>query len=209
MRKSVLLAVVAAATAFSATQAYAQDVFTRLTSERLSTILKAAGATQIETTKPEAGVELVTFSDGTGTVNLVLMECTADGCGTLQMSIIFDKDPRFTLSALNTFNATYLNAQAAIMPSGNIGLIKLYLPGGGVTEDNLRLNLAVYLESPQLFEKHIQSQVTASVDTKPGTAQPVAAPKALTLGVEAPLTAAKPKFDVTKWLSTKPGRRIP
>lgn len=209
MRKSILLAVVAAASALSATQAYAEDVFSRLTSDRLSTILKAAGATEIETTKPEAGVEVVTFSDGTGTVNLVLMECTADGCGTLQMSIIFEKDPRFTLSALNSFNATYLNAQAAIMPSGNIGLIKLYLPGGGVTENNVRLNLAVYLESPQLFEKHIQSQVTASVDTKPGTAQPVTAPKALTLGVEAPLTAAKPKFDVTKWLSTKPGRRIP
>lgn len=209
MRKSVLSAVVAAASALSATQAYAEDVFSRLTSDRLSTILKAAGATEIEATKPEAGVEVVTFSDGTGTVNLVLMECTADGCGTLQMSIIFEKDPRFSLSALNSFNATYLNAQAAIMPSGNTGLIRLYLPGGGVTENNLRLNLAVYLESPQLFEKHIQSQVTASVDTKPGAAQPVTAPKALTLGVDAPLMAAKPKFDVTKWLSTKPGRRIP
>lgn len=208
MRKSVLLAVVAAATAFSTTQAHALDVLTRLTSDRLSTILKAAGATEIEATKPEAGVEVVTFSDGTGTVNLVLMDCTADGCGTLQMSIIFEKDARFTLSALNSYNATYLNAQAAIMPSGNIGLIKLYLPGGGVTEDNVRLNLAVYLESPALFEKHIQSQVTASVDTKPGAAQPVTAPKALTLGVDAPLTAAKPKFDVTKWLSTKPGRQL-
>ena len=208
MRKSILVAAVTAATAFSSTEVFAADVITRLTSDRLTTILKAAGATEIEATKPEAGVEVVTFSDGTGTVNLVLLECAADGCGMLQMSIIFDKDPRFTLSALNSFNATYLNAQAAIMPSGNIGLIRLYLPGGGVTEDNVRLNLAVYLESPGLFEKHIQSQVTASVDTKPGAAQPVTAPKALTLGVDATLAAAKPKFDVMKWLSTKPGRRL-
>ncbi len=207
MRKSILLAVAAAAIAFGSTQAYAQEMFSRLTSDRLSNILKAAGATEIEVTKPEAGVEVVTFNDGTGTVNLVLMECTADGCGTLQMSVIFEKDARFTLSALNSFNATYLNAQAAIMPSGNIGLINLYLPGGGVSENNLRLNLAVYLESPQLFEKHIQSQVTASAD-KPGAAQPVAAPK-LTIGAGAPLATAKAKFDVMKYLSTKPGRRIP
>lgn len=210
MRKFILLAVVAAATAFASTPAYAQEVFGRLTSDRLTTILTAAGATEIATTKPEAGVEVVTFNDGTGTVNLVLLECTAEGCSTLQMSIIFDKDERFTLHALNGFNATYLNAQAAIMPNGNIALNQLYLPGGGVTDDNLRLNLAVYLQAPALFEKHIQSQVTASVDTKPGAAQPVTASKALTIGVDAPLlAAAKSKFDVTKWLSTKPGRRIP
>lgn len=209
MRKSILLAVVAAATAFASTPAYAQEVFARLTSDRLTTILKASGATEIETTKPEAGVEVVSFNDGTGTVNFVLLDCAADGCGILQMSIIFEKDERFTLSALNSFNATYLNAQAAVMPSGNIGLNQLYLPGGGVTENNLRLNLAVYLESPSLFEKHIQTQVTASVDTKPGAAQPVTAPKTLTLGVDAPLTAAKPKFDVTKYLPAKPARRMP
>lgn len=208
VRKSILWAVVAAASALSPTQAYAEDVFSRLTSARLLTILKAAGATEVAVTKPEAGVEILTFNDGAGPVNLVLMDCAADGCGTLQMGVIFDKDPRFTLSALNSYNATYLNAQAAIMPDGSMGLMRLYVPGGGVTENNLRLNLAVYLEAPALFEKHIQSQVTASVDTKPGTVQPVAAPKALALGVDAPLTAAKPKFDVAKWLSTKPGRRL-
>lgn len=208
MRKSILSAVVIAASAFSATQAYADAMFSSLTSDRLTTMLKASGATEVEATKPEAGVEVVTFNDGTGTVTLVLMECVADGCGLLQMSIVFEKDDRFTLSALNSFNATFLNAQAAIMPSGNIGLIRLYLPGGGVTENNLRLNLQVFLESPRLLEKHIQSQVTASVDTKPGTAQPVAVPKSLTLGVDAPLKATKPKFDITKYVSTKPARRL-
>jgi len=206
VRKSILLAVATAAIALSSTQALAQEVFSRLSSDRLSNVLKAAGATQVEVTKPEAGVEVVTFNDGTGTVNLVLMDCGADGCGALQMSIIFEKDARFTLSALNSFNATYLNAQAAIMPSGNIGLIDLYVPAGGVTENNLRANLAVYLESPQLFEKHIQGQVTASVD-KPGTATPVAAPKALALVAIAPLSAGK--FDVMKYLSTKPARKMP
>jgi hypothetical protein len=206
VRKSILLAVATAAITLSSTQALAQEVFSRLTSDRLSNVLKAAGATQVEVTKPEAGVEVVTFNDGTGTVNLVLMECAADGCGVLQMSIIFEKDARFTLSALNSFNATYLNAQAAVMPSGNIGLIDLYVPAGGVTENNLRANLAIYLESPKLFEQHIQSQVTASAD-KPGTATPVAAPKALALVAIAPLSAAK--FDVMKYLSTKPGRKMP
>ncbi len=192
--------------AFSTTQAYAADVFSRLTSERVTTMLKAAGATDITATKPEAGVEIVTFNDGNGAVNLVLLECTADGCGTLQMSIIFDKDDRFTPAALNSFNAMYLTAQAATMSSGNVALMDLYVPAGGVTEENLKNNLAVFLTSPAQFEKAMQSQVTASVDTKPGAAQPVVAPKALTLGAEAALTAGK--FDAMKYLSTKPGRRL-
>jgi hypothetical protein len=208
VRKSILLAVATVAIAFGSTGASAQEMFSRLSSDRLSNVLKAAGATQVEVTKPEAGVEVVTFNDGTGTVNLVLMECTADGCGALQMSVIFEKDARFTLSALNSFNATYLNAQAAVMTSGNIGLMDLYVPAGGVTENNLRANLAVFLESPQLFEKHLQSQVTASAD-KPGAAAPVAAPKPLALVAAVPLTAGQSKFDVMKYLSTKPGRRLP
>ncbi|MDZ4868548.1 MAG: YbjN domain-containing protein [Alphaproteobacteria bacterium] len=207
MRKTLLLAAaMTAGIAFSTTQAYAADVFSRLTSERVTTMLKAAGATDITATKPEAGVEIVTFNDGNGAVNLVLLECTADGCGTLQMSIIFDKDDRFTPAALNSFNAMYLTAQAATMSSGNVALMDLYVPAGGVTEENLKNNLAVFLTSPAQFEKAMQSQVTASVDTKPGAAQPVVAPKALTLGAEAALTAGK--FDAMKYLSTKPGRRL-
>jgi hypothetical protein len=206
VRKTVLLAAAVTAAAAFSTQADAADVFSRLTSDRLTTMLKAAGATEIAATKPEAGVEVVTFNDGTGTVNLVLLECTADGCGTLQMSIVFDKDERFTPAAINSFNATYLTAQAAIMSSGNVALMDLYVPAGGVTEENLQNNLAVFLTSPAQFEKAIQSQVTASLDTKPGTTQPVVAPKALTLGAEAALTAGK--FDAMKYLSTKPGRRL-
>jgi hypothetical protein len=207
VRKTLLLAAaMTAGIAFSTTQAYAADVFSRLTSERVTTMLKAAGATDITATKPEAGVEIVTFNDGNGAVNLVLLECTADGCGTLQMSIIFDKDDRFTPAALNSFNAMYLTAQAATMSSGNVALMDLYVPAGGVTEENLKNNLAVFLTSPAQFEKAMQSQVTASVDTKPGAAQPVVAPKALTLGAEAALTAGK--FDAMKYLSTKPGRRL-
>jgi len=207
VRKTALLtAAMTAAIAFSTAQADAADVFSRLTSERLTTLLKGAGATDITTTKPEAGVEMITFNDGNGAVNLVLLECTADGCGTLQMSIIFDKDPRFTPTALNSFNATYLTAQAAVMTSGNVALMDLYVPGGGVTEDNLKYNIAVFLTSSTQFEKAMQSQVSASVDTKPGAAQPVVAPKALTLGAEAALTAST--FDAMKYLSTKSGRRL-
>jgi Putative bacterial sensory transduction regulator len=211
VRKFVLLAIVVAATAVSSTGALAADVITRLTSERLSNVLKAGGATEIQVTKPEAGVEIVNFNDGSGMVNFVLLDCTAEGCGTLQMSILFDNDARFTPAVLNGYNATYLNAQAALMTSGKVALMDLFVTAGGVTEDNLKANIVIFLQSPSLFEKHLASQVTASLDTK-GAAKPVAATtdvpaKKLSFGAQPPA-----KFDVMKWIDTQskfPARRLP
>jgi hypothetical protein len=192
--------------AIASTQAFAADVITRLSSQRLADMMKAAGATEVKITKPEAGVEIVTFGDNTGTMDFVLLSCTAEGCATLQMAAVFNKDDRFTLAALNSYNAKYLNAQASLQPDGNVLLAKLYVPGGGVTEENLKTNMAIFFQAPNLFSKHILEQVTVSLD-KPGAMKPTAAPLAqptLNIGTVPANTGG---FDFAKWRQSQPGHR--
>lgn len=209
MRKSLLAAFVAAASALASAPASAADVMTSLTSDRLSAMFKAAGATEVQVTKPEAGVEVVSLVDGGGTTDFVLMSCTADGCPTLQMVVVFDKDARFTLEAINAYNSKVLNAQAALMPNGNVVLMGLYVLNGGVTEDNLKFNIAIFLKAPELFTNHILSQVTAAADAK-GAAQPVAAQASpLTMGIETQSLPPARSLDVLKWLDAKPKRKLP
>jgi hypothetical protein len=214
VRKIVLSVVVFTAAAISATSAFAADM-TRISSQQLSDMFKAAGATKIEVTKPEEGVEIVSFDDGNGMIDFVLMNCKSDGCATLQMTIAFEKDDRFTLSAINSYNAKILNAQAAQQKSGHVTLVKLYVPGGGVTEENLKLNIAIFLKAPELFVKHVQEQVTVSLNqpgaVTPTEIKPTAAatqPRSLELGVAAPVTG---EFDVVAWRqkTNRPARRLP
>lgn len=207
MRKSLLAALVAAASAFA--PASAADTMTSISSDRLAAMFKAAGATDVQVTKPEAGVEIVSLVDGGGTTDFVLMNCAADGCPTMQMTALFEKDPRFTLQAINGYNSKVLNAQAAVMQDGNVVLMGLYVLNGGVTEDNLKFNIVIFLKAPELFTNHILSQVTAAADGK-GAAQPVAAQASpLTMGVETQTLPPARSLEVLKWLDAKPKRKLP
>jgi hypothetical protein len=208
VRKS-LLAALAAASVLASAPASAADLMTGLNSDRLSAMLTAAGATQVQVNKPEAGVEIVSFNDGVGTVDFLLMNCAADGCPTMQMVAVFEKDARFTLQAINAYNSKVLNAQAAVMSDGNVALMGLFVFNGGVTEDNLKFNMAIFLGAPELFTNHILSQVTAAADAK-GAAQPVAAQASpLTMGVETQTLPPARSLDVLKWLDAKPKRKLP
>jgi hypothetical protein len=207
VRKSLLAALVAAASAFA--PASAADTMTSISSDRLAAMFKAAGATDVQVTKPEAGVEIVSLVDGGGTTDFVLMNCAADGCPTMQMTALFEKDPRFTLQAINGYNSKVLNAQAAVMQDGNVVLMGLYVLNGGVTEDNLKFNIVIFLKAPELFTNHILSQVTAAADGK-GAAQPVAAQASpLTMGVETQTLPPARSLEVLKWLDAKPKRKLP
>jgi hypothetical protein len=113
------------------------------------------------------------------------------------------------LDAINGFNGKVLNAQAHVLANGNVVLMGLYVLTGGVTEDNLKVNLSIFLKSPELFENHILSQVTAAGDGQ-GAARPVAGQASgLTMGVDTQTLQPPRGLDVLKWLDTKPKRRLP
>jgi hypothetical protein len=195
-----------AITALICGQATAAELLTKLKPQQLIDIAKAGGSAKIETSKPEAGVEIVSIGDSTGTMDFVFLNCAADGCTTLQMATLFAKDSRFTLSAINGYNATYLNAQASLRADGEVLLARLYTPVGGVTEDNLKANLVIFANAPDLFSKHILSLQTVA-------AKPVTTPVASS---EAPFQNLFPAqgagsqpadFDVVKWRAAQPNKQ--
>lgn len=207
--RNLVLAFGMAVAAVSITPAFAVDVMTHLKADHLSNMLKSAGATEIEVTKPEAGVEIVSFNDGTGPVDFILMNCTEEGCLTLQMDTTFEKADNLTLQAVNSFNQNFLNAQAVLLTDGGVALRKLYLANGGFTEANLGTTANVFLASPGLFVTHLKTLVTASLDTKTAEKLATAAEKrAVQLGAAAPASAPR-LVDPAKWLANRARRRLP
>lgn len=184
----------------------AAQLMTHLTSKYVSESLKSIGATQIEVKKPEPGVEIVSFNDGSGPVDFFLMNCTAEGCTTLQMSTVYEKDPRFTLEAVNSFNNTMLNVQAALLDDGGVALRRLYVTNGGVTEQNYQFNANIFFSAPEGFEKHLAARTVAAADKGAPQSQPVSG-SARTLQLGATAASAMPAR-AEKWLAARPRRTL-
>lgn len=211
MTKFLLSAAVAVAMATATTAPASADTLARLSTAKIAALLKAAGATEVEIAKPKDGVELVSFNDGTGTVNFVMSQCIADGCEVLQMTIFFEKDEAKTVSlaTVNAFNAKVLNAQAALLPSGGLALIDLFITTGGVTEENIMANVAIFLQSPALLSEHLNSERIAS-NTTPATVTPASATP--TTGILAGISTQGPRLknlNVIELLAARsPGRKL-
>lgn len=210
MSKAFLAAALALAIAAALTTpvSAADAVMKRLSSAKLSAILTAAGGKEVEVTKPKDGIEVVTFNDGQGPVDFVLSDCTSDGCQAMQMSILFDRDEskKIPLATVNSYNAKILNAQAALLPEGNLLLADLFVTIGGVTEDSLKENISIFLQAPQLLAEHIRSQTTVS-NSVPATVMPASATP--TAGIQVSIATQGPRLrnlDVLELLTARPNR---
>jgi opacity protein-like surface antigen len=172
MRKSLLAA---AAFIHLTAAASAADVITAIKSDRLAEILTALTGKTATVAKPEAGVEVVTIADN-GDYDFILSECTAKGCSTMQPTMFFNKDDQFNLTVVNGYNSKQLGAQAFLTPDNRAYLVTLYLFDGGVTEENVKVKIALYLKTPGIFVQHVVgSQTTASAPPAAST-MPAAAP---------------------------------
>jgi hypothetical protein len=199
-------AAVAVAVALAPMPAAAAELMTHLTSKYIADSLTSIGATKVEIKKPEPGVEIVSFNDGSGPVDFFLMNCTAEGCTTLQMSTAYEKDPRFTLEGVNAFNNTMLNVQAVFLDDGGVALRRLYVTNGGVTEANYQFNANIFFAAPAGFEKHIADRTVAAAEK--GTPQSLpAAGQARALQLGAAAATAMP-VRLEKWLAARPRRTL-
>ena len=171
MRTSLIAA--AAALQLAAT-ASAADVVTAIKSDRLAEIVTALTGKKATITKPEAGVEIVTISDN-GDMDFILSDCTANGCETLQPTMFFNKDDAFNLAVVNGYNSKQLGAQAFLTPDNRAYLVTLYLFDGGVTEENMKAKLVLYMKTPGIFVDHVlKSQTVASAAPASPATTPVA-----------------------------------
>lgn len=185
MLKSLLAA---SAALLLVSTAHAADTITTIKSERFAEIVTAMTGLKATITKPEAGVELVTISDG-GDVDFILSDCKSNGCSTLQPTMFFNKHEAFNLAVVNAYNSKQLGAQAFLTPDDRVYLLTLYLLDGGVTEENMKIRIALYLKTPGIFADHVlKSQVVAS--SAPSITQTTpAVPGALVVPTSASTTA--------------------
>ena len=171
MRKSISLVAVAMAALITVTSSASAAELTQITSAKLSEILTAITGKATNVSKPEAGVEIVSIVEN-GSYDFVLSDCTAQGCATMQMTMFFNKEDIFTLALVNGFNSKDLSATAFLTPDNRVYLVNLFITDGGVTEENIKANLAIYLRAPGKFAKFALSQTTAAL---PSAGVPVAA----------------------------------
>jgi hypothetical protein len=204
-----LLAASAALLLISSAQA--ADTITTIKSERLAEIVTALTGQKATITKPEAGVEIVTISDD-GDVDFILTDCKMNGCSTLQPTMFFNKHEAFNLAVVNGYNSKQLGAQAFLTPDNRVYLLTLYLFDGGVTEENLKIRLALYMRTPAIFADHVlKSQVVASA--APSVTQtPPATPGALVVPTSASTAAPQQGPELVKLIervtSGKNGRTL-
>ncbi len=174
MRKVLIAAATVAALARLSQAASAADVITNMTSDRLAVILTAMTGKKAVITKPESGVEVVTITDN-GDIDFIMTDCAAKGCASMQPTMFFNKDEHFNLTVVNSYNTKELSAQAFLTADNRVFLVRLYVFDGGVTEENLKTNIGIYLKAPGIFAEHaLGSQTTASAGGSGSV--PVAAP---------------------------------
>ncbi|MBP6013705.1 MAG: YbjN domain-containing protein [Alphaproteobacteria bacterium] len=168
------LAAVAAFALLVSAPASAADVVDRITPAKLGEILKAMTGKDVEFSKGDDGTEIVSVNTGNGYDDFIMDKCTAQGCTEIQMTCFFNKDDRLTLAAVNAFNGSSLNAQAALKPNGNVYLYRLFVTEGGVTEANVRANIEIYMVADDIFLQTLDTQKVASL---PPAGVPVSAMK--------------------------------
>ncbi len=161
MRSLVLAA--AAVAALTTAPVSAADLMTRLAPEKMVAIVTAATGKPAELVKNDQGDPVVSVNTGNGYDDFILGRCDAQGCADIQMTCFFEKDPKLTLAAVNAFNYKYVNAQGSVGPDGKTYLVRSMVVEGGVTEANIKANLALYFAAADLLVDVANTQQTAAI----------------------------------------------
>ena len=175
-----LLAAIAAAIFFLApVSATAADNITRLTPEKLSQIVETLAGKKPEIDLSDKSSPTVSIDTGNGSDFFILSQCTEQGCLDIQMLCFFDKDPRYTLAAVNSYNGAFVNAQATLTTDGKVYLVRDYLVEGGVSEANIIANIQTYDAADDVFIEHMKKQETAAIPSAGGVPAAATTPSLL------------------------------
>lgn len=168
----------------------AVEVLESLTLERMSAILIEAGA---EDVKPGKNPNILTFKSGARSYIVVLSECDETGKNCALATIGRAIKAKLPLEVLNKVNDRYSGlVSASRIDENTIALFHAAIVGGGVTANNIAINMVWYVNETPQFEEFIKSQLVAST---PSTTQQVSADLSLgdapmSLGAIANLTKA-------------------
>lgn len=151
----------------------AVEVLESLTLERLSAILMEAGA---EDVKPGEGSNVLTFKSGARNYIVILSECdeTAKNCSLAAIGRAIKA--KLPLEVLNKVNDRYGGlVSASRIDENTIALFHATILGGGVTANNIAINMVWYVNETPQFENFIKSQLVATAPSVPSINQQVSA----------------------------------
>lgn len=181
-------AAVAIAASAIAGPAMAADL-TTFTPENVKAIVTEAGGTNV-TQEASDGVTFINFEMGGLPYSYSIRLCDpkgAGGCVGLLMAIGFEMEQGYTLDTLNSFNRNVPLATVVQIDSKTIAFGRFVVSLGGISAENIKANMALVSIAPELFARHLKSQVVASADpaasgkTLPVNMPTPTAPKAIRL----------------------------
>jgi hypothetical protein len=165
--------------------AAADPLITQFTTQNVSDVLKELGATEIKTVKGDDGTDSVSFTYDSGPFLFSIINCKKAPCHDLQMAIFYEKDAAFTPGFANTFNGKWLDATAIALADGTLMMNRLVIANGGVTKENLRENMSIFVNVPNLIADQLKAVTTVSAPPAAGTTfQPAVAPAPVQSGVD-------------------------
>lgn len=161
--RQLLAAVATAAALLAPAKAAGNELIARITPERMAAILEEMTGKKAELDKNDAGDPVVAIDPGNGYDEYILSRCDPQGCLDIQATAFFKKDPKFTLAAVNAYNSSYLNAQASLATDGRVFLFRFFVTDGGVSEENIKANIKIFMQAPDAFLDVLSKQATASI----------------------------------------------
>jgi hypothetical protein len=181
MRKTVFAAIVSTMALTLLSPALAAPELSKATIDyfteaNVSSILNKIGAKNVKRAKAEVDSIVLEFEGNGLPFRAVLTVCKdRPGCLGLLLGIPLAQDGvTFSHDVINGFNESYLFGKAYRAENGAAVVLSRYIiADGGITEANVGHNIAVFAAMPETFIKHMNSQIVASVGSRPSQLTPV------------------------------------
>ncbi len=159
------------------------DPVSAMTADDLATIFQSVGYSAVASVD-EAGAPVIEVTaPGAGTFYVLMRDCAAGSCRFVQPYGIFSGDG-VTLGQLNEINLTMLQSGSAMLLPDGDGIIgaRIFL-NGGISAENLRFQLGVFIQDVDRLVAAIEPGSIATVsysktDNVGFKSEPAVAPRA-------------------------------
>lgn len=138
-----------------------------LSAEGMTALLTELGAQKIQVLEETAKSKRMVFFDGDVPFNasIELCDLRPGKCVALLIIVIMDGGSGIPLETINKSNESNLFITAIKGPDGKIAFGRVTVVDGGVTKQNLAMNVASFVVTFQQKLKALQNQVVASAGT--------------------------------------------
>jgi Putative bacterial sensory transduction regulator len=162
------------------------------TTANVTEILTALGAQEVGV-RDVNNRKIVDFKSGEARFHAGLNSCDdkIGGCYSMVMIVAFEGASPYSLESFNSFNREYPFVSATKLEGNVYAVTRMLIAQGGITKQNIAINLASFAQAPAVIGNHLASQVVAGVQQNGGRFQPVG------LATGKPMTRALSTAEIT------------